>query len=140
MIPAFLFAPIASKVATILLDLIHSNKATQISKAEIEAAIQKELASAYTESAKAGAEIVKAEVQSESWLARNWRPISALCFVWIVVWFGWFQPALYAWYNVAPLKIGDPLLMEILDLVKICLGGYIGGRSLEKIAGSLRKP
>lgn len=68
--------------------------------------------------------IVLAEAKSESWIARNWRPITMLTFLVLVVCdsFGWlpFRLAAQAW---ALLQLG--------------LGGYVVGRSVEKTAGPI---
>lgn len=68
--------------------------------------------------------IVLAEAKSESWLARNWRPITMLTFLVLVVCdsFGWlpFRLAAEAW-----------------SLLQLGLGGYVVGRSAEKVAGPL---
>ncbi len=70
------------------------------------------------------AQIITAEAQSQSWIARNWRPITMLTFLVLVVCdsFGWlpFRLAGQAW-----------------ELLKIGLGGYVVGRSLEKIAPNI---
>jgi Holin of 3TMs, for gene-transfer release len=68
---------------------------------------------------------VQAEEKGESWLQRNWRPIVALFLTGLVgsYWFGWTAP------NLTPASIDD-----LFGLVKICLGGYYAGRSVEKIA------
>jgi len=73
----------------------------------------------------AGMEVVKAEAQGESWLQRNWRPLSALTFVSLVVarWAGWTAP-----------NIAEAEYLELWAVVKICLGGYTIGRTAEKIA------
>lgn len=63
--------------------------------------------------------IITAEANSQSWIARNWRPITMLTFLVLVVCdsFGWlpFRLASQAW-----------------ELLKIGLGGYVIGRSVEK--------
>ena len=73
--------------------------------------------------------IINAEVQSDSWLAKNWRPMTMLTFVGIVVmyWFG-YQPE-----NMSQARIAD-----VFSLIKIGLGGYIVGRSGEKITKLLK--
>jgi len=77
------------------------------------------------------ATIISSEMQSGSWLAINWRPITALLFLGLVVsyWFGYSPP------NID--KPMTPMIQEIFDLLKLCLGGYIGGRTVEKIIASL---
>ncbi|MDP9202352.1 MAG: holin family protein [Gemmatimonadota bacterium] len=71
------------------------------------------------------ASVIVAEAKSESWLARNWRPITMLVFVSIVA----FN------YVVAPLfqvKLLD-LPPDMWQLLKIGIGGYIGARTGEKV-------
>lgn len=72
----------------------------------------------------AAAEVVKAEAQSSHWLAANWRPLTMLTFVGLVVarWFGFTAPGMT-----------EMEYLSIYDLIKIGLGGYVIGRSAEKI-------
>lgn len=88
----------------------------------------------------AQSKIITAEAQGESWLQRNWRPLTMMVFTTIVAWnyilapsiaylfsaFGWTSPP-------PPLAIADGMW----DLLKLGIGGYVAGRSLEKIAGSV---
>lgn len=69
------------------------------------------------------AKIINTEAQSDSWLAKNWRPLTMVAFTGIVIsyWFGYQPP------NMTPETIGD-----VFDLIKIGLGGYVVGRSVEK--------
>ena len=64
--------------------------------------------------------VITAEAQGQSWLQRTWRPITMLTFLALVVadTFGWteFRLAQEAW-----------------TLLQIGLGGYVVGRSAEKI-------
>jgi hypothetical protein len=75
-----------------------------------------------------GLQVVSDEAKGESWLQRNWRPMTALTFVVLVVayWFGLNAPNL-------PASSVD----ELFGLVKLCLGGYTMGRTGEKIAKSI---
>lgn len=72
--------------------------------------------------------IIKAEAQSVHWLTANWRPITMLTFVGLVVarWMGWTAPGMT-----------EAEYLSIYDLIKIGLGGYVVGRSLEKLAPSI---
>ena len=65
--------------------------------------------------------IIVAEAQGGSWLQRSWRPITMLVFLGLVVAdsFGW---------------LASPLADEAWTLLQIGLGGYVAGRSLEKMA------
>ena len=80
------------------------------------------------------AEIVKAEAQSEHWLAACWRPILMLTFGGLIVarWLGWSAP-----------NITEAEVLKLWSIVELGLGGYVIGRSVEKvvpaIAGALKK-
>ena len=64
--------------------------------------------------------IITAEATGQSWIQRNWRPITMLTFLALVVMdsFGWLP---------------NPLAKEAWILLQIGLGGYVAGRSAEKI-------
>jgi len=66
-------------------------------------------------------QIITAEAQGNSWLQRSWRPITMLVFLLLVVLdsFGW---------------LSNPLAPEAWTLLQIGLGGYVVGRSAEKLA------
>ena len=71
--------------------------------------------------------IIQAEASSDNWLTSNWRPLVMVIFAGIIVsyWFGYSPP------NIdAPMS---PMMLEIFDLVKLGLGGYMGGRTIEKV-------
>lgn len=69
--------------------------------------------------------IVEAEAKSEHWLTSSWRPIVMLTFAGLIVarWFGYSAP------NI-PLEIET----QLWTLLQIGLGGYVAGRSVEKVA------
>lgn len=77
---------------------------------------------------RAAAEVVKAEAQGQSWLQRTWRPITMLVFVGLIVarWLGWSAP-----------NLGDAEVLKLWSIVEIGLGGYVIGRSAEKILPGL---
>ncbi len=64
--------------------------------------------------------IITAEATGQSWIQRNWRPITMLTFLALVVLdsFGW---------------LANPLADEAWTLLQIGLGGYVAGRSAEKM-------
>lgn len=70
------------------------------------------------------AQIVKAEAGSEHWLAACWRPILMLTFGGLIVarWLGWSAPG-----------ISEQEVLKLWDIVELGLGGYVIGRSAEKI-------
>lgn len=71
------------------------------------------------------AEIVKTEAASTHWLAANWRPLTMLVFTGLIVarWFGWAAP-----------QLSEAEYLKLWSIVEFGLGGYVVGRSVEKIA------
>lgn len=87
--------------------------------------------------------ILEKELASGSWVARNWRPMLMVLFGLIVGYNYLILPL--AEFITTTFKINvwipskDALPDNIWDLLKIGVGGYIVGRSAEKVAGSLKK-
>lgn len=73
----------------------------------------------------AAASIIQAEAASSHWLAANWRPITMLVFLGLIVarWFGWAAP-----------NLAETEYIKLWSIVEFGLGGYVVGRSVEKIA------
>lgn len=76
----------------------------------------------------AQADIVKTEAASSNWLAASWRPLTMLTFTALIVarWFGWAAP-----------NLSEAEYLKLWDIVQFGLGGYVVGRSVEKIAPSI---
>jgi hypothetical protein len=115
LIPAL--APILSRVAG---NLFPDPEAKSKAEAEMALALmarQKEL-----EQAAAG--IIKAEASSTNWLASSWRPVVMLTFAGLIVarWFGWAAP-----------NLSEAEYLKLWSIVELGLGGYVIGRSAEKI-------
>ena len=70
------------------------------------------------------AKVILAEVQGESWLQRNWRPMMMI----------WFASLLgMYWFGVTPPNMTQETLNSLFTLMEVGIGGYIVGRSGEKI-------
>lgn len=67
---------------------------------------------------------IQAEAKGESWLQRNWRPL-------MMLWFG----ALIGgyWFGYTPANLSEEAILSMFGLIKLGLGGYVLGRSAEKI-------
>ncbi len=80
----------------------------------------------------AKASIIIAEAQGASWIQRSWRPITMLTFVFII--FNNYVIAPYAvafaGEDVIPMLDIPPGMWSLLT---VGIGGYIGGRSYEKV-------
>ena len=73
-------------------------------------------------------EIVLAEANG-NWLQRSWRPILMLAFGFIVIYVKFVAP-------LFSLPI-PPLENQFWNLLQLGIGGYVVGRSAEKIAGNI---
>jgi hypothetical protein len=80
------------------------------------------------------ADIVKSEAQSGNWLTAAWRPIVMLTFTGLVV---------ARWFGFAAEGMSADEYMMAWKLIQLGLGGYVIGRSAEKIlpgvAAALKK-
>ncbi len=107
-------------------------------EAELKRAIAAELALLATTEIEARRDVIVAELRGESWLQRTWRPLVAVTFAAVIVFYGLILPIAVDWFGAPPVRIGDTLLGWIMTTVNIAIGGYIGGRTLEKVARSFR--
>ena len=119
LIPAL--APILSRVAG---NLFPDPEA----KAKAESEMMLALMAKQAELEQAAASIVKAEAASDNWLASSWRPVVMLTFAGLIVarWFGWAAP-----------NLSEAEYLKLWSIVEFGLGGYVVGRSVEKIAPSM---
>lgn len=119
MLPALIpaLAPIVSRVVGNLFP-------DPAEKAKAEAEAMRQLLSAQSEIQAAASEIVRTEAASSHWLAANWRPLTMLIFVGLIVarWFGWSAPGL-----------SEAEAIKLWGIVEIGLGGYVIGRTAEKL-------
>ncbi len=76
------------------------------------------------------ANIIVAEANGDSWLQRNWRPLVMVNFAALITahWLGFTPP------NLPQLQV-----LALLDIVKVGLGGYVLGRSAEKVIKEYKK-
>jgi len=120
-----IFAPAAK-----LIDDLHTSDEEKLTLANKLTVIQNEMHSKVieyeTKILESKTSIITAEANGQSWLQRSWRPITMLTFLALVVFdsFGW---------------LANPLATEAWTLLQIGLGGYVTGRSLEKIVEKAKK-
>lgn len=69
-------------------------------------------------------QVVQAEAKGESWLQRNWRPLT-------MIWFGFLIGGY--WFGYTPPNLSEDAILSLFSLMKLGLGGYVIGRSAEKI-------
>ena len=115
-----LIGSIGGKVLDIVDDVVEDKDEANRLKFEI----QRQLIENKSSELEASAKIVLAEAQG-SWLQRNWRPLLMVTFAGLVVahWFGLTAP-----------NIPESVQNSLLNIVMVGVGGYVVGRSGEKIA------
>lgn len=98
----------------------------EAAKAQLE--IQMELMKRQAELETAAADIVRAEAGSEHWLTASWRPILMLTFGGLIVarWLGFAAPGL-----------SEAEVVKLWSIVELGIGGYVIGRSAEKVLPAL---
>ena len=121
-----LIGTIGGKVLDIVDDVVEDKDEANRLKFEI----QRQLIENKSSELEAAAKIVLAEAQG-GWLQRNWRPLLMVTFAGLVVahWFGFTAP-----------DIPESVQNSLLNIVMIGIGGYVVGRSGEKIADKFRGP
>lgn len=92
--------------------------------ARIKARLQEMVLTGQMREIEEAAEVIRAEATGESWLQRNWRPL-LMCLFGVIIGNN---------YIVVPL-FGTPMAdipPDMWDLLKLGVGGYVVGRSVEK--------
>jgi hypothetical protein len=118
------------KPAAELIDEIHTSEEERIIQQrkllEIQAMVLDSSLEYEKEMMSARAEIVNSEAKSEHWITATWRPITMLTFLALAVGdsLGWLP---------------NPLRDEAWMLLQIGLGGYVVGRSAEKVIKTVRE-
>ena len=120
-----MFAALLPVLAPILSSVVGNLFPDPAEKAKAEAEVLKQLLNAEMQIQNATADIIKTEAASTHWLAANWRPLTMLTFTGLIVarWFGWSAP-----------NLSESEYLKLWDIVQLGLGGYVIGRSVEKIA------
>lgn len=81
--------------------------------------------------------VIRAEAQGESTAGRNWRPHLMYFFMGLIAYGAVLNPLLRTILSL--LGVDLPLYQlpaQVWDIMWVCVGGYVIGRSGEKIAGS----
>ena len=119
-----LIGSIGGKILDIVDDVVEDKEAANRLKFEI----HRQLIENKSNELESAAKIVLAEAQG-SWLQRNWRPLLMVTFAALVVahWFGLTAP-----------NIPENVQNSLLNIVMVGVGGYVVGRSGEKIADKFK--
>ena len=121
-----LIGSIGGKVLDIVDDVVEDKDEANRLKFEI----QRQLIENKSSELEAAAKIVLAEAQG-GWLQRNWLPLLMVTFAGLVV---------AHWFSFTAPDIPESVQNSLLNIVMIGIGGYVVGRSGEKIADKFRGP
>ena len=80
-------------------------------------------------------QVLKAELEG-NWIQRNWRPCAMFVFMFILVFHTVLVPIINALW-VDKIETDKRLIMEVIDVIKWGLGGYIVSRGIEKSAKTI---
>lgn len=107
-----------------LFDIVDQAVEDKDQAAQIKSVLQQKVLDGQMKEIEAAASIIVAEAKGDSWLQRNWRPL-LMCLFGVIVANN---------YLVVPL-FGTPsaeIPPDMWDLLKLGVGGYVLGRSVEK--------
>lgn len=117
------------KPAAELIDALHTSEEEKLKQQrrllEIQAMVLDSSLQYEKEMMTSRAEIINSEAKSEHWITATWRPITMLTFLALAVGdsLGWLP---------------NPLRDEAWTLLQLGLGGYVVGRSAEKVIKEVR--
>jgi hypothetical protein len=116
---------LVKEVGAVVDNLVTTDEEKEKAKAAIGAIVMDGLGKL----AQAQADVLQTEMKG-SFLQQNWRPMVMLAFAVILMlkWFGFTD-------NSIPLA----LEMELMSLLEIGIGGYVAGRTIEKVSDTLTK-
>ena len=123
-------------IAKIALGVIDKSVTDKDLKEKLKSQITSQMLDNDSKELQSAASIIKAEASSQHWLTSTWRP--ALMWICIIVIFNNYilLPFANIIFGVSvELSIPDPMW----NLLTIGVGGYIAGRSGEKIAENWKK-
>jgi hypothetical protein len=114
---------IAGNIIGGIFDIVDKTVEDKDKAAEIKAGLQTQVLQMLNKELDTAGNIIVAEAKGDSWIQRNWRPITMLVFVGLVVakWLGFTAPG-----------VSEEIELALLDIIKVGLGGYVVGRSVEK--------
>lgn len=122
------------KPAADLIDELHTSEEEKLQAKAVLTTLENQITSQVLDIQKAEVEarrdIIVAEAKGESWLQRNWRPVLMMLFGVIIANNYILNPWLSAMLSIDVTMDIPP---DMWDLLKLGVGGYVAGRSGEKI-------
>lgn len=117
-----------SAIGPKILDVVDKAVGDKDAATKIKAELSTALINNNTALVQAASSVVIAEATGESWLQRNWRPL-------MMIWFAFLIGAY--WFGFVPANMPTSVVEQLFTLVQLGIGGYVVGRSGEKIATTI---
>lgn len=118
------------KPAADLVDNVHTSTEEKLTLrnelAKIEQSVAEKVIDLESKLISAQSSVIIAEAQGSSWLQRMWRPLLMCVFAGLLI---------STWYYGAP---SDVPVDRLFDLLELGIGGYIGGRTIEKVTKTIK--
>ncbi len=121
-----MFTAIAAAAAPLLkglFNVIDKSVEDKDEAARIKSKLQEMVLTGQMKEIEEAAGVIIAEAGGESWLQRSWRPMTMLTFVALIV---------AKWLGFTDAGVTEAVEVQLLEIIKIGLGGYVIGRSVEK--------
>lgn len=128
---------LAGPLINSVMGVINKHYDVKMNKDALQADVEKAVMGVIGDVSKSQADVIKTEMQSDSWLARNWRPMVALSSFGILCFYALFVPITVGYWGWSSPKVGDALLGWINTICLTCLGGYMGLRTVDKLITSV---
>jgi hypothetical protein len=124
-----IFKPIADTI-----DNVHTSEEERLEAKAALTAVQAEVAKKWFDMEMKlmdlQAKIIQAEMQHGSWLTKSWRPLVML---------GFFGMMVSHWFGFTPTNVSQATINWMMEIIKWGLGGYVIGRSAEKVVPKIVK-
>jgi len=142
MVPTALLTPILSLLEGPVFSIIDKLIPDPTLKAKLKAEITTKVISHKDQIIDAQRRVVLQELAVDSVLTRSWRPILMFLIMVLLLVYGLVLPFadLFADSPIAFKPRWQDIPDGLWNLLSLGLGGYIGGRSLEKIVNTLKRP
>ena len=123
----------ADPIVGAVVDIFKKYQDRKMTEAELQAEVEKVVLEVIETTVKTQGDVIMEENRSEDWLTRNWRPIVAMTaffsYWYVIV----LYPHIYAWGWLSEVGFGEKGLENLFYLTIVCVGGYVGGRTIEKV-------
>lgn len=117
--------PVIGKIVGGVTDIIDQKVEDKDLANQLKAELSKQAMSMDMSELDAQKSIIVAEAESGNVLTSSWRPLTMLCLVGCVM---------AHWLGFTPPNLPNEQVLALLDIVQVGLGGYVIGRSAEKVA------